>query len=107
MQAYGGWLQILFGHMDDIDVDFRMRKMSVQGVQRKIRNSLRVNRNRLYDKSSLAEDYEQLQAAIDAGQYIKRENKRTRKRRKTTILSLSGLRRISSRWTFPRKNTSS
>ena len=71
VQAYGGWLQILFGYLDDVDVDVWIRKEDVATAQRKITSALRTNKLRVYEKGDITQEYDDLMSSINAGYYIK------------------------------------
>ena len=71
--AYAGWLQILFSYLDDVYVDFYIHRESVQEVQRKLQFQLKNNRIKQKNTDDISQDYDDIEATVDAGYYIKRQ----------------------------------
>lgn len=70
-QVYAGWLQILFGFMDDIYVDFWIHKEPVQKVQPKLQFALKNNKIKAKNTDDISQDYEDIENALSAGYNIK------------------------------------
>lgn len=71
VQAYGGWLQVLFGYMDDVDVDFWIKKEDISQIQRKLTYALKSNKIKAHQKDDISQDYDDVLASIESGYYIK------------------------------------
>lgn len=73
VQACGGWLQVLFNYMDDVDVDFWVKKENSEAIARKLQYNLKTNKIRQKQTEDISQDYEDILDAIESGYYIKRE----------------------------------
>lgn len=71
VQASAGWLQVLFTHMDDVDVDFWVRREDVAKAQRRLSLALKSNKIRAFEKDDISSDYDDVLASIRSGYYIK------------------------------------
>lgn len=71
VQAYAGWLQVLFAYMDDVYVDFWIHKEPVQSIQPKLRFALKNNKIKAKNTDDISQDYEDIEASVSAGYYIK------------------------------------
>lgn len=71
VQAYGGWLQVLFGYMDDVDVDFWIKKEDITKVQRKLSFAIKSNKIKARQKDDSSQDYDEVLASMESGYYIK------------------------------------
>ena len=71
VQAYAGWLQVLFGYMDDVYVDFWIHKEPVQEVQPKLQFALKNNKIKAKNTDDISQDYDDIESAVSAGYYIK------------------------------------
>lgn len=70
-QAYGGWLQILFGYLDNVDVDFWLTREDTIRVKNSLDYQMRNARVRVITDGDNARDSEEVQNALSAGYYIK------------------------------------
>ena len=71
VQAYAGWLQVLFSYMDDVYVDFWIHKESVQSIQPKLQFALKNNKIKAKNTDDISQDYDDIEATVNAGYYIK------------------------------------
>ena len=71
VQAYAGWLQVLFAYMDDVYVDFWIQKEPVQKVQPKLQLALKNNKIKAKNTEDISMDYDDIESAVSAGYYIK------------------------------------
>lgn len=71
VQAYAGWLQILFSYMDDVYVDFWIHKESVQSIQPRLQFALKNNKIKAKNTDDISQDYDDIEASVNAGYYIK------------------------------------
>lgn len=67
----GGWLQILFGYLEDIDVDFWIQKEDAAAIQRKLSMAIKLTRVRNISTDETSIDKEEIEGVIDSGFYIK------------------------------------
>ena len=70
-QIHGGWLQELFGYMDGVDVDFWVKKIPADSVTPRLRYKIKTNRITVNERDSTDKDFDDLQAAVESGYYIK------------------------------------
>lgn len=71
VQALGGWLQVLFGYMDGVDVDFWIHKEDIEQVQRRLQLELKNNKIKSAHTDDVSQDYDDILSAIQSGYYIK------------------------------------
>ncbi len=71
VQAYGGWLQILFGYMDDVNVDFWIHKESAESIQRRLQFELKNNRIKQRNVDDISADYDDIVSTLESGYSIK------------------------------------
>lgn len=71
VQAYAGWLQLLFSYMDDVYVDFWIHKVPVAEIQPKLRFALKNNKIKAKNTDDISTDYEEIEATVNAGYYLK------------------------------------
>ncbi len=71
VRAYAGWLQVLFSYMDDVYVDFWIHKESVKEIQPKLQFALKNNKIKEKNTDDISQDYDDIEAAVNAGYYIK------------------------------------
>ena len=69
-QAYGGWLQVLFGYMPDVYVDFWIQRERVEDVAPKLRFALKNNKVRAHQADDADLNYSEIEEAVGAGYYI-------------------------------------
>ena len=67
----GGWLALLFSYMDGVDVDFWIKKENPESVQRKLSLALKNNKIKRRQTDDTSQDYEDIEASVEAGYYIK------------------------------------
>lgn len=70
-QAYGGWLQVLFGYMPDVYVDFWLRRERVEDVNPRLRFALKNNKVRARQADDADLNYSEIEEAVGAGYYLK------------------------------------
>lgn len=70
-QCTGGWMEIIFGYMDDVDVDFWIKKEPVEAIQRRLTFELKNNKIKRRHTEDTSQDYDDILSAIDSGYYIK------------------------------------
>ena len=66
VQAYAGWLQVLFAYMDDVYVDFWIHKEPVQSIQPKLRFALKNNKIKAKNTDDISQDYEDIEASVQS-----------------------------------------
>ena len=71
VQAFAGWLQVLFGYMDDVYVDFWIHKEPVQSIQPRLQFALKNNKIKAKNTDDISRDYDDIEASVNAGYYIK------------------------------------
>lgn len=71
IQVYGGWLQYLFGYMEDINVDFWVHKENTEAIQRKLQFVLKNTRIQQKHTDDISMDYDDIVASLESGYYIK------------------------------------
>ena len=71
VQVYGGWLQILFNYMDDVNVDFWIHKENAESIQRRLQFELKSNRIKQKSTDDISTDYEDILSTLESGYYIK------------------------------------
>lgn len=71
VQAYGGWLQILFGYMDDVNVDLWIHKENAESIQRRLQFELKNNRIKQKNTDDISSDYDDILSTLESGYYIK------------------------------------
>lgn len=71
VRAYGGWLQVLFGYMDGVDVDFWIKREDIERIQRRLQYELKNNKIRENNTEDISQDYEDVQSAVQSGYYLK------------------------------------
>lgn len=70
-QAVGGWLSIFFSYIDDVSVDFWIKKEDPEMIQRRLQFELKNNRIKSRNIDEVSLDYDDLMNTLDAGYYIK------------------------------------
>ena len=73
VQAYGGWLQVLFGYMEDVNVDLWIHKESAEAIQRRLQFELKNKRIQQKNTDDIALDYDDIVSSLEAGFYIKQQ----------------------------------
>ena len=73
VQAYGGWLQVLFGYMEDVNVDLWVHKESPESIQRRLQFELKNKRIQQKNTDDIASDYDDIVSSLEAGFYIKQQ----------------------------------
>lgn len=73
VQAYGGWLQVLFGYMEDVNVDLWVHKESPEAIQRRLQFELKNKRIQQKNTDDIALDYDDIISSLEAGFYIKQQ----------------------------------
>ena len=71
VQAYGGWLQSLFGYMEDVNVDLWVHKENPESIQRKLQFVLKNTRIKQKHTDDISADYDEITASLESGYYIK------------------------------------
>lgn len=71
LRAVGGWLQILFGYLDDVDVDMWIQKEDINKIQRSLQFQLKNNRIKEKHTDDISQDYDDIVSALQSGYYIK------------------------------------
>ena len=71
VQVYGGWLQILFSYMDDVNIDFWIHKEAAESIQRRLQFELKSNRIKQKSTDDISTDYEEIISTLESGYYIK------------------------------------
>lgn len=71
LQAYGGWLQSLFGYMEDVNVDLWVHKENPEVIQRKLQFVLKNTRIQQKHTDDISLDYDDIVASLESGYYIK------------------------------------
>ncbi len=71
VQAAAGWLQVLFGYMDEVYVDLWIRREPAGKIQPQLQFALKNNRIRARSADDISRDYEDLEASVSAGFYIR------------------------------------
>ena len=67
VQAYGGWLQVLFGYMEDVNVDLWVHKESPESIQRRLQFELKNKRIQQKNTDDIASDYDDIVSSLEAG----------------------------------------
>ena len=73
VQAYGGWLQVLFGYMEDVNVDIWIHKESAESIHRRLQFELKNKRIQQKNTDDIASDYDDIVSSLEAGLYIKQQ----------------------------------
>lgn len=73
VQAYGGWLQVLFGYMEDVNVDLWVHKENPESIQRRLQFELKNKRIQQKNTDDIALDYDDIVSSLEAGFYIKQQ----------------------------------
>ena len=73
LQAYGGWLQVLFGYMEDVNIDIWIHKESAESIHRRLQFELKNKRIQQKNTDDIASDYDDIVSSLEAGLYIKQQ----------------------------------
>ena len=73
VQAYGGWLQVLFGYMEDVNVDLWVHKESTESILRRLQFELKNKRIQQKNTDDIASDYDDIVSSLESGLYIKQQ----------------------------------
>ena len=71
VRVLGGWMQLLAGLGEGIDVDVWLQKISPEKIQTALHHGLRFNAMRFRNTETTSSDYDDVKAAVDAGYYLK------------------------------------
>lgn len=72
-QCIGGWLEQIFGYMDDVDCDVWIRREDVESIQRQLTLQLKSNKVKSWHAEDTAQDYDDIMAALSSGYYLKEQ----------------------------------
>ena len=67
VRVLGGWMQLLAGLGEGIDVDVWLQKISPEKIQTALHHGLRFNAMRFRNTETTSSDYDDVKATVDAG----------------------------------------
>ncbi len=70
-KAVGGWAALLVNIGEGVDVDFYFQKEKIETIQRKLQYKLSYNKVKIRHADDTAQDYDELESAIESGYYLK------------------------------------
>lgn len=72
-QCVGGWLEQIYDYMEDVDIDFWIKKEDAESVKRKLSFELKSNKVKSSTTSDTSQDYDDLLSSIQSGYYLKEQ----------------------------------